>query len=481
MDVYPVKDSDQNLLQSLTYWAYGLGAIAVGVKNHAFSYLLLFYSIHVLNISGFMASLALAIAMVWDAITDPILGQVTDKTRTRIGRRHPYMYLSLLVLPAAFWMLFNPPWDLNETGRFVYLLICCLLVRTGTTVFEVPSVAQIPELELDYERRNRWLSLRVALGWLGGNCIHTVNLFYWVGAYGASNPTGYTIYATWGAAIIFMMILLSSLGTQRHGATRPQPKERFRFSEIIDEFRQMGQSLGNRNFASLFVYAVLTGVTGGLGAALYMVNVQYYFGFTLRQVTVTGIAVFLSPVIAYGLAPIMGQWFGKRRGAMIAISSVAIMYPVPFLLVLAGWWPELGSTSSLIFFSGIVVFEVVCLVISGVFVDSMMADVVEHSELRTERRSEGLFYAARTFGNKAISALGIIFAGAIVSLVGFDGITDIAQVTRADRVNMSSLFLPAYCGITLVSIGVLTFYRITKQEHESHLEILASRREQLLD
>ena len=373
---------------------------------------------------------------------------------------------------------FHPPWHFDETGRFLYLLVCCLLVRTGTTVFEVPSVAQVPELELDYERRNKWLSLRVALSWLGGNCIHTINLFYWIGVHGAANPTGYTIYATWGAAIIFVMILLSSLGTQRHGASRPQPKERFRFSEIINEFRQMGQSLGNHNFASLFAYAILTGVTGGLGAALYMINVQYYFGFTLRQVTATGIAVLVAPVIAFGLAPRLGRRFGKRRGAMIAIFSIAVMYPVPFLLVLAGWWPEFGSTLSLFIFSVIVVFEVVCLVISGALVDSMMADVVEHSELRTDRRSEGLFYAARTFGYKAISALGIIFAGAIVTLLGFDGITDVSQVTRVDRVNMSSLFLPVYSGITLISIGVLSFYRIRKEDHENHLELLASRRDQ---
>ena len=114
-------------------------------------------------------------------------------------------------------------------------------------------------------------------------------------------------------------------------------------------------------------------------------------------------------------------------------------------------------------------------IIGGVLLDSMMADVVEDSEVVTERRSEGLFFAARGFAGKAISAGGIVGAGIIVSLVGLDAITSVEQVTYDIRVNIAILFLPLYC---LLNVGALYFvsqYRIDRDDHGDNLDKLAER------
>ena len=105
----------------------------------------------------------------------------------------------------------------------------------------------------------------------------------------------------------------------------------------------------------------------------------------------------------------------------------------------------------------------------------MMADVVEDSEVVTERRSEGLFFAARGFAGKAISAGGIVGAGVIVSVVGLDAITSVEQVTYDVRVNIAILFLPLYC---LLNVGALYFvsrYRIDRDDHGNNLDKLAER------
>ena len=108
----------------------------------------------------------------------------------------------------------------------------------------------------------------------------------------------------------------------------------------------------------------------------------------------------------------------------------------------------------------------------------MMADVVEDSELKTARRSEGLFYAARGFAAKAISAGGIIGAGTIVSLVGLDGVTSVNDVTQEIRMNLALLFLPLYCGLFLIGLWIVSNYRITREDHTAHLESLAARKQQ---
>ena len=423
------------------------------------------------------AAWALAIAMLWDAVSDLFLGHWSDKTSSRLGRRHPFMYAALFTLPLFFYALFDPVIELDEGNVFAYVLVVAILIRTGTTLFEVPSTALLPDLEFDYDARNKWLALRHAFGWYGGNGIHIINFTFFVGAYGVAVQTGYSIYAVVGAALIFLSILVSSLGTQRVAAALPRPDDTFKIREIGREFRQIFQSVKNRNFAALFFYGLLVGVAGGLGAALYLYNTTYFFGFSGPQIAATGVGVLISPAVAYWAAPAFGRRFGKRNAAIGAILVNISLYPIPYVLLLIGWWPELGSWLGLYIYTVVIVTEVVCTIIGGVLLDSMMADVVEESEVETMRRSEGLFYAARGFAFKAISAGGIVGAGTIVSAVGLDGITSVELVTREIRVELALFFLPLYCSLFLAGLYVVSHYRIDRQGHRSNLDSLATRRE----
>ncbi len=428
-----------------------------------------------LGLPGYLASLALAIAMLWDAVSDLLLGHWSDKTSTRLGRRHPFMYVALFMLPLCFYALFNPVIELNDGNVFGYVLVLAILIRTGTTLFEVPSTALLPDLETDYDRRNKWLALRHAFGWYGGNGLHTINFMFWVGAYGVAVQTGYSIYGTVGAAIIFLAILISSAGTQKVARALPRPVDTFKFYEIKREVSQIFQSVKNRNFAALFFYGLTVGIAGGLGMALYLYNTTYFFGFSGAQIAVTGMGVLISPAIAYWAAPFFGRVYGKKKAAIGAILVNIALYPIPYVLLLSGYWPEIGSWSGLYIYSVFVVMEVVCGIIGGVLLDSMMADVVEDSELVTQRRSEGLFYAARGFAAKAISAGGIVGAGAIVSLVGLDNVTSVEQVTFEIRYNLATLFLPLYCSLFLLGLYIVSRYQIDRKGHSSNLEQLSAR------
>jgi Na+/melibiose symporter-like transporter len=391
------------------------------------------------------------------------------------------MYASLFVLPLTFYALFNPVIELNEDNTFFYVLALALLIRTGTTLFEVPSTALLPDLETDYDRRNKWLALRHFFGWTGGNGIHMINFMFWVGAYGVASQTGYSIYGIAGALVIAAAILSSSLGTQKVAAALPRPSEPFRILAIKREIKQIFQSIKNKNFAALFFFGLTVGIAGGLGTALYLYNTTYFFGFSGKQISVTAIGVLISPVIAYWAAPYLGRIFGKKRAAIFAILVNVSLYPIPYILLLTGFWPDLGSWTSLYIYSGFIVMEVICGIIGGVLLDSMMADVVEDSELKTQRRSEGLFYAARGFAAKAVSAGGIIGAGSIVSLVGLDGITSLGDVTDEIRMDLATLFLPIYIGLYLMGLVIVSKYRITRADHDEHLQRLSLRRAKLAE
>jgi Na+/melibiose symporter-like transporter len=194
------------------------------------------------------------------------------------------------------------------------------------------------------------------------------------------------------------------------------------------------------------------------------------------MIATTGIFVLISPLVAYWAAPWLALRMGKPKAAMAGLVGRLLLYPVPYILLLNGLWPEVGSWPSLFIYSVFIVLEVIGLVIGGVLMDSMMADVVEDSEVSTYRRSEGLFFAARGFAYKAISAGGIIGAGAIVSLVGLDSVTSAAQVTQELRFNIAIVFLPVYCGLALLAILILSRYRIDRTGHAANLDRLRDRR-----
>lgn len=459
------------------HWFYGSASIAFGIKNYAFSYLLLVFATRVLEIPAASAAMAIGIAVLWDAVSDLVLGHWSDKTKSRLGRRHPFMYASLFIFPISFWLIFNPPFEITESNGFWFLLVLAIVIRTGTTLVEVPSVAQLPELEADYDRRSRWLALRQTLGWYGGNGIHLLNFIFWVGIYGLDSHTGYKIFSTVGAVAIALTIVISSLGTQRYAMTLPQPSESFRMSEIVREFQQMLQSLRNRNFAVLFGYGLISGIAGGLSTALYIYNTTFFFGFNEVQIGITAIAVLIAPIIAYIVGPMLGKRFEKKRAAIYTTLTYITLFPIPYVLLLAGYWPPLGSVESLAIYTTFIVVEVTCIIIGAMMMDSMMADVVEDSEISTARRSEGLFFATRAFGSKAISAGGILSAGLILSFVGMDTIATAADMTMSHRVNLAALFLPLWCGLNLAAIVLVWLYRIGRRDHSINLEQLALRKQ----
>jgi Na+/melibiose symporter-like transporter len=244
---------------------------------------------------------------------------------------------------------------------------------------------------------------------------------------------------------------------------------------ILTKFNLLAQSVKNINFFWLFAYSLIVGAAAGMSTALYLYNVTYFFNFTGPQIAVTGLFVFASPAMAYFLAPALGKALGKKRAAIYALLGAIFLYPIPYVLTLSGFWPEAGSWPSLIIYSFFVMSEVVGFIVGGVMLDSMMADVVEDSEVETSRRSEGLFYAARSFAGKAVSALGIILAGSIVSLVGMDGISGVSDMTDEMRGNLASFFLPAYCGLYCLAIYLISRYKIDRETHQSNLDKLAQK------
>jgi Na+/melibiose symporter-like transporter len=197
---------------------YGSGSIGYGIKDIAFrSFLLLYYN-QVVGVRADLVSAAIFVALLFDAISDPIVGQWSDSVRTKLGRRHPFMLASAIPAAGSLMLLFMPPEGMTSAQTFWYILVVGCAVRTFITFYEIPSSALAPELTANYDERTSIASFRFFFGYLGGIVMAFSTLYVFLAPtaeypVGQLNPEGYWKFAVYGSAIMFVFIILSSLGT----------------------------------------------------------------------------------------------------------------------------------------------------------------------------------------------------------------------------------------------------------------------------
>jgi glycoside/pentoside/hexuronide:cation symporter, GPH family len=451
-------------------WLYGVGAAAYGVKDNGFSYFLLFYYNQVLGLPGAYAGLAILIAMLFDAVSDPVVGLWSDNTRSRWGRRHPFMYASAFPVAFVYFFLWNPP-ELSEFGLFLYLTVASILVRFFITLYEIPSSAIVAELTDDYDERTRMLGYRYMMGWYGGLFMAVLNWGVFMVAWGAGSDTTYRVYGSIGAVIMLVAILGSSAGLHRYIPYLQPPSQRpsYRLWDLLGDLRE---TLANRNFAALFFAGLFAAVGAGVATNFDTYIITHFWEFDPAQWRWVIASLFLSALLPLYFAPRITARWDKKRSAMGIYAFQIVFAAMPVLLRLAGWFPDNASPWLFPIIWAHTIVNVAVIVTFGVVQSSMLADIVEHSQMRTGRREEGLFFASRSFAQKATSGVGAFIAGVALDLIAFP--RGAAQGTVAPEVvwDLGFLYGPVLMGFYLLALASIGFYRITRHGHNERVNVL---------
>ncbi len=193
---------------------YGIGSLSPAIKGNLLGAPIFYYYNNVLGLEAWLVSLALAIALVIDGFTDPMVGYLSDYTRSRFGRRHPYIYASILPGTFCYFFLIMANFGTTQLILFFQLLILISLLRIAWTLYQVPREALGAEISKDYGQRTQLHGISSFFGWIGGAGIYFVTLEYFLdGSY--DNVSGYHELAYWGSGIILITGLLFALGTSR--------------------------------------------------------------------------------------------------------------------------------------------------------------------------------------------------------------------------------------------------------------------------
>ena len=244
--------AQKSKLNFRTKFFYGFGSISFGIKNNGFSFFVLFVYTVSFGLEPWMAGLALNLILIADALTDPLVGYYSDRLRSRWGRRHPFMYAAAIPVTLSYYFLWVPPADLTQWQLFTYLLVCATIIRVFITFYEVPSVALGPELTDSYVDRTSLMSYRYFFGWFGG--LTTYNLVWWVfeDKYegGRTNPDLWAEYGLIAALLIFLGIIVTSLGTHKHIPDLIEPPERKK-TDIPENFIKVKSIFQRKLFFNL--------------------------------------------------------------------------------------------------------------------------------------------------------------------------------------------------------------------------------------
>ena len=458
---------------------YGFGSTAFGTKDFGFAtFLLIFYS-QVLGLPATLVSFAIMIALVCDALFDPIIGQISDNWHSRLGRRHPFMYGAALPIAVFYFLLWNPPhW--HGMALFGYLVVVAVLVRIVIACYEIPSAALAPELTKDYDERTSLMGFRLLFGAVGGGLTVAVALGLFMVATKAQptailNRAGYFNYSVLAALVMMTSILVSAWGTHsRIPFLRQVPvQQRPGLRQIV---RQMAQSLSNRSLQMVVLGALFGGVAGGLTTTLNTYFGTYLWRFTPQQLSVIGVAALLAAILSLPLSTFASRRFGKREGYMATAVGSLVVNNITMVLKLFGLMPPDGSTALLLVFFVTLTIGVAFAIASLILVTSMITDIVEDSEIKTGRRSEGLFSAALSFVTKATSGFGILLAGAMIDLVAFPKQASPATIDivapHAVR-NLVLLYMPTQLTLYFIAVFLVSRYRIDRKTHEDNLARLA--------
>lgn len=468
-----------------TKLAFGVGEFATATKGYAMHAFLLFYYTQVLGLDGWLTGLALGIAILFDAINDPMIGSLSDNFRSRFGRRHPFMWAALLPMCISFYYLWVPLAGLEGYALFAWLTVFAVLARSFMTFFQIPHNAFGAELSEDYGERSRIWGYAQLFGWLGGGSFAAIAytvVFAKTEAFenGLLNPGAYPHLAALGCVYIFVGIVLSTGFTQRAARRMPEqppPKERFSFGRL---FREVTQALRNKNFRIMFIGTVIGGALGGVGGTLALHMQTYFWGLLPGQIQFFIYAGFLVNFVAFWAVQAIADRYEKKRvlitlAAFAAIDSISM---ISFRLL--GILPENGDPLLLPLIVTTYALGTGAGAIVGIIARSMVTDVVDEQELVSGERQEGIFFSALAFSGKAVSGLGTMLGGFVLSAIDFPANVDATGVS-ADVVFRMGVFMGPILG-TLHMIPLLLYvrYSLDRSRHrEIHEELVALRTERL--
>ena len=470
---------------------YAMGGAAEGSITYAFNgFNFIIYTV-VFGLPGTLAGGAVFLSIILDAVSDPLIGYLSDRWKSRWGRRHPFIYFAALPLGAAIYCIYQPPasllasggdllsvFGLEATGTqwllTLWLFVFASLLKFFLTCYHLPHLALGSELSDNYLERTRIFRYNTLFSFGGGAVLSWSFYNLVVGDKPiAEIDTSWfaSILAVFGAIVIFLTAYL----TRERIPHLPQPPADQAPFAFLTFLKDASVVFKNRNymmlFFGLFFLSPMIGVRETLGANMSL----YYWEIPAPLIALFPIVAAVSYIPAMMLVAYLNNRFEKGGTMRGVVLVAAIAASLPVTLRSLGLLPDNGSAWIFPIVCMSVFFYYGCLAVLNTTVYSAIADVVDEQELSSGLRQEGIFYAVRTFFAKVANGLGHLLAGIAIDVIGFPAKAVVGEVPA--QVIFDLGIFEAIISVLPV-IGAIYFYgkySIDKERHQAIREELAQK------
>ena len=453
------------------------GVPTLGIISNGIDYFLLFFYSQVIGLSSALTGLALAIALALDAISNPLVGYVSDHWRSRLGRRHPFMYASILPATVLYVIVWYPPAGSHSQGiLFAYLLTVLILLRLSMTMFDAPVRTLVAELTSDYDERTRLASLPTSASWFVGSLVTIAMYAIWLKD-SPGHITGQTDIAGYQqAAIVCGVVILASLLFSCVGLHPEIPHLHIRTTEQApgprEMFRSFGQLLQDRSMRALLLSSLFVGTGLGVTASLWIYQYSMFYGMHSEQMSRLTIVEALASL---AVAPVIRRFVVHGDKKVMAIrflvASVAISMILPPLLSM-GLLPERGSAGMWYLLTCYDFLSQLIWIVTASIIYSMYADVTDEVVLLMGQRLEGVIFASQTFIDRIAAASGALLAGLLLSLIQYPTATDSDPVSAQVLTRLGLTYTGAWFVFVSIGIWFISGYEITRSMQAVEVEIL---------
>jgi GPH family glycoside/pentoside/hexuronide:cation symporter len=434
-----------------TRLGYGIGDIAICLYWSGVGLYLLYFYTDVVGISPSLAGLIYGIGMFWDAITDPFMGYVAERTRTKWGVYRPYLLFGNVPLALSFVLLFwVPPFE--GTTLFFFLLFANLLHRTCFTLVSVPFSSLTPRITSDSQERTNLTGFRMLGAQTGTNLMALLAfpIIFWVG--GENESTGFVVLACIAGLTALAIHAVTFI-------TVKEPSNDQGIERVGGSLTEAAKAIGkNRPFWLVFSATLIVGIT----TIFFGNNLIYYTKYALNLHEHQGTILFTSGIVAFLSIPIwwiISNNIGKKL-TWLTSSSITLIALMVFYLY------EIETLIELLFLVAFIGFGSGA---GGILFWSMLPDTIEYGEVHTGVRSESSLYGFMTFAQKGSIAFAIIILGIVLDFIGFQA-NEIQSESTID--NMKAIMTLIPCIGVALSLVIIYFYPIDAKMHKDLLRQL---------
>jgi GPH family glycoside/pentoside/hexuronide:cation symporter len=390
------------------------------------------------------AGAAVMVGKLWDAFTDPMMGFISDRTRTRWGRRRPYLLFGSVPLFLSMWFFFSNPHIASPVLATIWAAFALCLLNTAYTVVNIPYSSLTPELTQDYHERSSLNGYRFGFAVIGtilgaGAVLPIIGLF-------KTRDAGFSAVGAILGLVMMVTALITFFSVREpdHSKT-PRPTEGF-FETFLAVFR-------NKPYLNILItYALnLTALNFVQGILVY------YFKYLYNNEGATTIAMILLLVVAMLCIPVsvlVSRHIGKKKTYQISFLILASACMAIFLF---------GHILGMNFFLAMMVYAGVGIGFGYVAPWAMVPDTIEYDAVKTGKRKEGAFYGMWTFTSKVGTSLAIFLTGIVLSLAKYSA--NLTEQLPSAKLAIRMLVGPVPAVVFVLAIILVQFYPLDEKTY----------------